>query len=158
MEKKGSQKDIFDRIMSLPLLWIFEPFYKKHKEMLLYLFFGGLAFVVSITAYWVLNVGLGINELIANVISWLVTVEFAFLTNRIWVFSAPTETAVGFIKQMMSFFGGRLVTLLIEEVILGVFITWLGFNSMLVKTTAQIIVIMLNYLISKLFIFSRKKG
>ena len=54
---------------------------------------------------------------------------------------------------MFSFFAGRLVTLLIEEVILFIFITWLGLPSMVVKIMAQIIVIVLNYIISKLFVF-----
>ena len=54
---------------------------------------------------------------------------------------------------MLSFFGGRVVTLVIEEIILLVFITWLGFNSMVVKVIAQVIVIVLNYVISKFWIF-----
>ena len=55
--------DIFDRLMHLPVLNIFEPFYKKHKEMLLYLFFGGLTFVISVITYAFFNVSLGMNEL-----------------------------------------------------------------------------------------------
>lgn len=62
------KKDIFDKLMSLPVLNIFEGFYKKHKEVLLYLFFGGLAFVVSIATYAGFNVALGINEFILNYI------------------------------------------------------------------------------------------
>lgn len=146
-------KDIFDKIMELPLLRIFQPFYKKNKEILLYLFFGGLSFIVSISTYAGVNIGLGINELIANVLSWVITVLFAFLTNRIWVFQAPTNGAKEFVKQMAAFYSGRIITLIIEEVILLIFITWLGFNSLLIKTIAQVIVILLNYVISKLIIF-----
>ena len=65
------KRDIFDRMMALPILNIFEPFYKKNKEVLLYLFFGGLTFIVSIATYAVFNVSMGINELIANVMSWV---------------------------------------------------------------------------------------
>ena len=147
------KRDIFDRMMALPILNIFEPFYKKNKEVLLYLFFGGLTFIVSIATYAVFNVSMGINELIANVMSWVLAVLFAFATNRVWVFQAPTE----FLKQMLSFFGGRVVTLVIEEIILLVFITWLGFNSMVVKVIAQVIVIVLNYVISKFWIFKDKR-
>ena len=86
------KRDIFDRMMALPLLNIFEPFYKKNKEVLLYLFFGGLTFIVSIVTYAVFNVSMGINELIANVMSWVLAVLFAFATNRVWVFQAPTHT------------------------------------------------------------------
>ena len=135
------KRDIFDRMMALPLLNIFEPFYKKNKEVLLYLFFGGLTFIVSIVTYAVFNVSMGINELIANVMSWVLAVLFAFATNRVWVFQAPTHTITEFLRQMLSFFGGRVVTLVIEEIILLVFITWLGFNSMVVKVVAQVILI-----------------
>ena len=152
------KRDIFDRMMALPILNIFEPFYKKNKEVLLYLFFGGLTFIVSIATYAVFNVSMGINELIANVMSWVLAVLFAFATNRVWVFQAPTHTITEFLKQMLSFFGGRVVTLVIEEIILLVFITWLGFNSMVVKVIAQVIVIVLNYVISKFFVFSDKKS
>ncbi len=150
-----AQEDIFDKIMSLPVLNIFNPFYKKNKEMLLYLFFGGLSFIVSVATYAVFNVTCGFNALIANVLSWVITVMFAFLTNRVWVFAAPTKTAMEFIKQMISFYSGRVITLVVEEVILGVFINLCGFNSILIKVIAQIVVIILNYVISKLFIFKK---
>lgn len=146
-------KDIFDKIFELPILNRFALVYKKNKEVLLYSFFGGLTFIVSIGTYAVFNVFLSINELIANVMSWIFAVLFAFLTNRIWVFQAPTNTIQEFVKQMFSFFGGRLVTLAVEEVILLVFITILGFGSMLIKVAAQIVVIVLNYIISKFYVF-----
>ena len=153
----NKEKDIFDKLMELPILRFFNPFYKKYKEMLLYLFFGGLSFIVSIATYALFNVGMNINELIANVLSWIITVMFAFLTNRVWVFQSPTNGVAEFVKQMFVFYSGRVITLVVEEVILLVFITWLGFNSMLVKVVAQVIVILLNYVISKLVVF-RKKG
>ena len=60
---------------------------------------------------------------------------------------------VDFLKQLISFFGGRVLTLVIEEIILGVFITWLQFPSMIIKIIAQIVVIVLNYVISKFLVF-----
>ena len=84
-------KDIFDRIMELPVIRIFNPIYTRYKEMLLYLFFGGLSFLVSIGTYALFNVNFGINELVANIFSWLITVMFAFLTNRVWGFNSPTK-------------------------------------------------------------------
>lgn len=98
---------------------------------------------------------MGINELVANVLSWIITVLFAFLTNRVWVFQSPTNEVSEFVKQMFAFYSGRVITLIIEEVILLVFITWLGFNSMVIKVIAQVIVILLNYVISKLVIFKK---
>lgn len=150
--------DIFDKIMHLPGLRVFEPLYKKYKEVLLYLFFGVLTTVVSIGSYAFFNVTLGINELISNVISWVLAVLFAFFTNRIWVFAAPTKTVEEFMKQLVSFAGGRVLTLVIEEIILLVFITMLHFNSMLIKFIAQVVVIILNYVISKLLVFRKDKN
>lgn len=149
------KKDIFDKIFELPGLRVFEPLYSKYKEVILYLVFGGLSFIVSICTYALFNVYLGINELIANILSWIITVLFAFLTNRIWVFDSPTSGVQDFLKQMAAFFGGRIITLVVEEVIILVFISILGFNSMIVKIVAQIIVILLNYIISKLIIFKK---
>ena len=146
------KEDIFDRLMHLPVLRIFEPFYKKHKEVLLYLLFGGLTTLVSIVTF-ALFIALGINELIANVLSWILAVLFAYVTNRTWVFSSEADTKGAVIREMASFFGGRLATLLVEEAILAVFITWLGFPAMWVKVAAQIVVIVLNYVVSKFFVF-----
>lgn len=153
MEQK---KDIFDKLMSLPGLNIFEPFYKKYKEVLLYLLFGGLTSVVSIIAYAYFNVAMGLNELIANVISWIIAVTFAFVTNRIWVFAVPARTMMDFFGQMLSFYGGRVVTLALEEIILYIFISKLEFPSLLIKIIAQVVVIILNYVISKLIVFRKK--
>ena len=99
---------------------------------------------------------MGINELIANVMSWVLAVLFAFATNRVGISGTNTYDH-RILKQMLSFFGGRVVTLVIEEIILLVFITWLGFNSMVVKVIAQVIVIVLNYVISKFWIFKDKR-
>ena len=147
------QRDFFDKLMTLPILNIFEPFYKKNKEVLLYLLFGLLTTVVSIVSYAVFNVTFEMNELVSNVIAWFFAVLFAFVTNKIWVFRAPTHTLKEFVKQMISFFGGRVATLVVEEIILWVFVTLLAFPSIAVKLVAQIVVIVLNYVISKFFIF-----
>ena len=149
------EKDIFDRIMALPGLRILNPFYKKNKEILLYLFFGGLTFIVSIASYAFFNIQIGWNALVANIGSWILAVAFAYVTNRIWVFDSNASTATEFMKEIASFVGGRVATLVIEELILFIFITNMGMNSMLIKVIAQIIVIVLNYVISKLIVFKK---
>lgn len=148
-------QDIFDKIMGLPGINAFKPFYKNHKEALLYLFFGGLAFFLNLFLFILFTSLMGINELIANVISWVICVLFQFFTNRIWVFDGYVETRKEFVQQVSSFFGGRIFTLVVEEVILAIFITWLAFNSVIVKLIAQVIVIILNYIISKFYVFKK---
>lgn len=151
MEKKPN---IFDRLMGLPLLRIFQPFYKAHKEVLLYLFFGGLTTLVSIVTF-ALFTGIGMDALTANIPSWILAVLFAYVTNKIWVFDAPTHGVVALIKQMASFFAGRLATLGMEELILYIFVTKLGLWAMAVKIAAQVAVIVGNYVISKILIFRK---
>ena len=150
------KKDIFDRLMELRPFRPLRPFYVKYKEPLLYLFFGGLTTLISIFVFWLFNSPLGLNELVANLISWLLAVLFAFLTNKTWVFQSG-GLEKGFLSLMLYFYAGRLVTLGVEELLLLVFITWLGFNSMAVKYSELIVAIMMNYVISKLLGF-RDKG
>lgn len=149
------EKDIFDKIMSLPGLRILEPFYTRNKEVLLYLFFGGLTFLISVATYAYFSVVLDINELAANVLSWILSVVFAFATNKVWVFQSKTDTVLTLIREVCSFFAGRIVTLLVEEAILFVFIIMLQWNSLEVKIAAQIVIIVLNYIISKLLVFRK---
>lgn len=108
---------------------------------------------MSIVTFELFHVSWGINELVANILSWILAVLFAYVTNKIWVFSSHTGTVLEFLKEVVSFFGGRVATLVLEEAILLLFITKLGFNSMLVKIVAQVIVIASNYVISRLFVF-----
>ena len=155
---KEKKSDIFDRIMHLPVLNIFEPFYKKYKEGLMYLFFGGLAFFLNIFLFALFTDIMKINDLLANAISWVICVLFQYITNRTWVFDGHVEGSAALIKQISSFFGGRIFTLVVEEIIILVFITWLGFNRIAVKLVAQVVVIVLNYVISKLFVFKKKEA
>ena len=150
------KEDIFDKLMKLPGLRVLNPFYKKYKEILLYLFFGGCSFIISIVSYSIANISFGVNELIANIISWILAVVFAFFTNRIWVFQSGTHSGKAFLVQITNFFGGRILTLIVEEVIIFVFITILGLPSVAVKIAAQVVVIVLNYIISKLWVFKKK--
>lgn len=153
MEHQG-KPDIFDRLMKLPGLRLFENFYKKYKMVLLYIFFGGCTTVISIVSFAAF-VGLGINELIANVLSWIFAVLFAYVTNRTWVFDSKATGVESICKEASAFFGGRLLTLGMEEVLLLVFVTWLEFDSMIVKLIAQIVVLVSNYIISKWLVFRK---
>lgn len=155
-EENFARRDIFDKIMSLPILRIFEPFYKKYKMALLYLFFGGLAFFLNFFLFIAIDKFTSIGVFANNAICWVVCVLFQFFTNRTWVFDGRVNSAAGLAKQMAAFFAGRLFTLFAELAILAVFITWLSLPKIPVKLFAQIVVIILNYVISKLFVFRKK--
>lgn len=127
----------------------------KYRDVILYLFFGVCTTVINLAVFWVLNSPLKVNELIANIIAWVLAVLFAFFTNRDLVFHAGKNGS--FFSQMLKFYLGRAITLALEELILLVFITLLHLNSMAVKIFAQVIVIILNFVISKLIIFKKRK-
>ena len=150
MEEK---KDIFDRLFSIRLLRAVQPIYQTYKEQLLYVFFGGLTTVISIAAFSLFTLVIPFDELVANLISWFAAVLFAFLTNRTWVFQ--TDAKQSFVKQMVSFYLGRVTTLGVEELILLLFVKILSVNALLVKVVAQIIVVLLIYIISKVFVFRK---
>ncbi len=153
----SEKRDVFDRLMSLRLFRPLYPFYAKHKEILLYLLFGGLTAVVSLSSYWVCYAPLHMNVLLANIVSWVAAVTFAYTTNRLWVFTQKAYGLQGVLGEMVRFFGGRLATLGMEEVILWLFVEQWHFDSMAVKVVAQILVILANYVISKLLVFRKDK-
>ncbi|MDO5477229.1 MAG: GtrA family protein [Eubacteriales bacterium] len=144
-------KDIFDRLMHLPGLRLFEPFYKRFKEQLLYLFFGVLTTIVNLIVFWLALHSL--PPLGANIIAWIAGVLFAYVTNRTWVFRSSSGSIV---REFISFCGGRIVTLLMEELILWSGIDLLHIHAMVVKIIAQILVVVGNYIISKWFVFKEE--
>lgn len=161
--------DIFDRIMAAGPLKKLEPFYKKNKEILLYLFFGGMTTVVGLIFYilparimdlqdrTLLGLTIDMNTQVSNIISWICAVSFAYVTNRIWVFSEKAHGRRGIVTECLSFFGGRLLTLIIENILLNICTTAIGLNDVLAKVLVSVVTIILNYVISKLFIF-RARG
>ena len=153
----NERHDIFDRLMGCKVLRSLEPFYKKNKEILLYLFFGGLTTVVSIGSYIFFEFVIGMSPLIANLFSWIFAVSFAYVTNRIWVFSNIAYGFLEILKEVLVFFTGRIATLVLEEAILFVGITVLGFESVWVKVIGQIVVVVSNYFISKMVVFNTRK-
>ncbi|MBQ6634232.1 MAG: GtrA family protein [Ruminococcus sp.] len=167
MEKE--KKDIFDRMMGWGFLKTFEPFYKAHKEVLLYLFFGGLTTVVSVIFFAIpmnmLDLGEGkllgftidYDVTISNVISWVCAVTFAYVTNRTWVFEDKAHGAKPVAVECAAFFAGRLFTLVVETLLLNVMTTTLKMQEIIAKIIVSIVTIILNYIISKLFVFKKEK-
>ena len=108
--------------------------------------------------YAVFNIRIGWNALTANIASWILAVAFAYVTNRTWVFESSTDRGSNLIKEITVFVGGRIATLVIEELILFIFITEFEMNSILIKIVAQVVVIALNYVISKMIVFKPEGG
>ena len=137
---------------------------KKYKSVILYIIFGGLTTVVdwsiSFLLYYLWGDAIDATPILlhgANVIAWAAAVAFAYVTNRIWVFESKRRGFVPIICEIAAFAGGRVLTLLLQEIIMGVFCTWLGLNEYLFKIIAAVLVVILNYFISKLLVFRKTK-
>lgn len=133
--------------------------FNKYKEVIMYLIFGVLTTVVSLVTYYaltltILNPNSALQLQLANIISWIVSVAFAYITNRKFVFESKSEDIV---KELSSFVGGRILTLLMDMAIMFIFVTLLHFNDKIFKIVSQVVVIVANYIISKLFVFKESK-
>ena len=138
---------------------------KKYKSIILYIIFGGLTTVVdwsvSFTLYYLWGDAIEATPWLihgANVIAWVAAVAFAYVTNRIWVFESKRRGFLPIMGEIVAFAGGRVLTLLLQEALMAVFFTWLGFNEYIVKIAAAVLVVILNYFISKLLVFRKKKS
>lgn len=128
----------------------------KYKEQILYLFFGGCTTVVNIVVFALCSDILHMELLVSNFMAWVLAVFFAYITNKIWVFESKTETLYELVKEIGSFVFARVVTLLIDMLIMYVGVEILFINKMIIKVLANIVVIVANYVFSKLFIFKKK--
>ena len=128
------------------------------KEIILYLIFGVLTTVVSLLTYYLctitfLNPNNAIEIQIANIISWITCVTFAFFTNRKYVFESKEDIK----KEGIKFYISRLSALLIDVVMIFIFVSLLKINDKIIKLVNQVIIIIFNYIASKLFVFKKGK-
>lgn len=130
--------------------------YLKHKKLINYLFFGGCAFLVSILSFYVANKVIHLNEHLANIISWVLAVLFAFFTNKFFVFESKTSDPNVLTKELLSFFTARLLTLGLEELILFVGFNLFHVDALVTKIIAQMVIIVSNYFLSSFFVFKHK--
>lgn len=132
--------------------------YRRHKEAVDYLFWGGVTFVLSMVLFYLFANVMNIYEQIANVISWIICVIFAYLTNRTFVFSSKVKGIKNIFNEFKNFVTARLLTLVMENAILFIMIDLLTINNMISKLVGQFMVIVSNYFLSKWWIFKKKKS
>lgn len=131
--------------------------YHKNEELWNYLIVGGLTTIVSLGTYYgcvftFLNPKDGLQLQCANIISWVIAVIFAYVTNRIFVFKSKEKNIK---KEATSFIGSRVLTLLIDMGLMFLMVTILHLNDKFSKIFDQIIVVVVNYIISKLIVFKK---
>lgn len=139
-----------------------QALYFKYEEIWLYLFYGALTTLVSMVTKLV-PLYLADAEAMGDfytiysggcaTFSWICAVTFAFFTNRAYVFKSTAHTKSAFRREFINFYAGRLASWGIDLAITMVFIGWLKWSEFWVTLAAQILILVINYVVSKLFVF-----
>ena len=129
--------------------------YYKYREIINYLIVGGLTTVVSLSVYYacvltILDPHDPVQLQVANIISWIAAVTFAYFTNRKYVFESHDPDIVG---EALKFFASRIGTLLMDMGTMFLLVTIMGMSDKIAKLIVQVIVTVGNYLFSKLLVF-----
>ena len=130
---------------------------KINKEILMYILFGVLTTIVNIVTYYILtktilNPKNGIELQIATIIAWITCVTFAYFTKKKYVFISKEKNIK---KEILLFYIARLFTLLIDMLLMYILVTKLKLNDKIIKIIVQIIIIIANYILSKLIVFKK---
>lgn len=129
--------------------------YKKYTEIINYLVIGALTTIISLLTYYacvytIFNPNNWLLLQCANIISWIISVTFAYITNRKFVFKSKNPDIK---KEGLKFYGARVVTLVLDMLFMYITVTLIGLNDKIMKIIANLIVIILNYIISKIYVF-----
>ncbi len=125
---------------------------QKNKEIIMYLVFGVLTTVVNIVVYYIFSNLLHMNYLFSNAMAWFLSVLFAYVTNRKYVFDSKNNQII---KEAISFFGSRLATGIIDMVLMWFLVNFNIVNDVVAKVVVNVIVVILNYILSKLVVFKK---
>ena len=137
-----------------------EKLYNNYKEIVNYLIIGVLTTVVSLASFYLIRIFVFTNDSqfdiqLANIISWVLAVLFAFVTNKKYVFESKSTGYQKFL-EMIKFYVSRLTTLGIEMFVMWLLTSPLKVDDMISKIIVQFIIVILNYVFSKLFVFKKK--
>lgn len=140
---------------------LIKNYYEKYKEVIKYLIFGVLTTFVNYVVYYTLIFAIGTSEgaigFTCNFFATVVSILFAYVTNRKFVFESKANDKKEILKEMTSFFSCRVFSMVIDSLIYFVGCTIMKFPDFIIKTISQVVVIVLNYVFSKLIIFKNKE-
>lgn len=129
--------------------------YKKYEEIINYIIVGGMTTIISILSYYLIRIILSantdLNIQISTVLSWIFAVTFAYFANRIFVFKSNNSKS----KESIKFVTSRIMSLLIEMFVMFLLTGILKINDKIAKILVQFIIVILNYLFSKIFVFKK---
>lgn len=129
---------------------------KKYWDILTYLVFGVLTTVVNYAIYLPIFNFCGISAAVSNMIAWVGAVIFAFLTNKPFVFHSHDWSAKTTLPELIKFVGCRVASGVLETVILFLAVDCMAWNGNIWKLVTQVLVIVINYVGSKLLVFRNK--
>lgn len=131
--------------------------YYKFKEIFDYLFFGVTITIVNFISYYIPANLMGVDKILSNAIAFVISVIFAYFVNKVYVFETPWGKIKEIIKELFSFVISRVGTgLLCDILIFAIMINILNINDVISKIFTQILVVILNYIIGKFFVFKDK--
>ena len=129
---------------------------QKHWDIISYLFFGGLTTLVNFVIYYPCYNWLNISATLSNVIAWAVAVAFAYLTNKPFVFHSHDWSMKTVCPELAKFVGCRIGSGLLETALIFLTVELLHLNGTVMKLLLAVIVVILNYVGSKLLVFRKK--
>ena len=129
--------------------------WKKHKELILYVFFGGCTTLINIISYFACRELMHLPVVPADVLAWLVSVIFAYVTNKLFVFESKSWRLMLVLKEGAAFLAARVFSLGLDVAMLYVTVTVLGWWELPMKVLANVVVIVINYIFSKWIIFRK---
>lgn len=130
---------------------------QRYRSVISYLFFGGCTTLLNIIVYTLCTRFLLMDTVPATVMAWIVAVLFAYITNRIWVFGSNVKGIAGIVRELAAFFACRIATGALDIAIMFVCVEKLRFHDIIMKVISNIIVIILNYVASKIIVFKPGK-
>ena len=128
----------------------------QYRQAFTYLVFGALTTFTNITSYFIFSNIIGMNYLISNAIAWILSVMFAYVTNKTYVFRSKGWGVAQVIKEITTFTGCRLFSGGMDMAIMYIFIDLFKFNDLAVKVFANLLVIVANFIMSKRWVFQEK--
>lgn len=130
---------------------------EKYRELISYAFWGVMTTLVNYVVYFICTKAIGIDYLIANVIAWFVAVVFAFWVNKVYVFQSYQKDAKTMVREFGTFVSARILSGVLETGMLALFVETMHFNDSVIKIIASVLVVIINYVLSKLIIFKKQE-
>ena len=133
-----------------------KKFINKNKEIINYLIVGGLTTVVSYLSYAFVSRILGFDYKLSTVLSWVCAVLFAYFANKTVVFKSKSTSKKHFFIEVVNFFKYRVLSLIIDMILMIILVSLLSINDLIAKIIVQFIIVAINYVFSKFFVFNKK--